>query len=434
MKISGLIFALQFLLSPVFSQDNINKWGADSQLCLRNLSLYGDRLKEKNFTEAYIYWKSAFEICPRASKKAYVDGIKIVEYLLKNEKNAARKEMLIDTLLLIYDNRIKYFGEEGLVLGKKGVDMYQYRKTKLEEINQVLQKSVELQGRKPEAGVLVAWIQTSAELVNAGKMTKEKLFEQYDLAGSVIDFNISANGEIRQYYESAKTNVDGIISPFADCKDIVAIYEPKVKQNPKDTLLLKKAAKMLTAKNCKSLPLFSEVSEALYALEPSAFAAFNLGQLFIEKGQHGKATTYLQQAADNEDDQSKKGEYFFELALHYFKNLGQNEQARNIARRTATFSSVSGKAYLLIGDIYISSAKSCFTDEFELLTVYWIAVDKYQQAKNAEGSVAEEANRKIATYQQYFPKKQDAFFRSLAEGQDYTVGCWMNETTKVRVQ
>jgi len=51
-----------------------------------------------------------------------------------------------------------------------------------------------------------------------------------------------------------------------------------------------------------------------------------------------------------------------------------------------------------------------------------------------DGSVAATANTKITNAKGHFPKKQDCFFESMNDGDSYTVGCWINETTTVRTR
>jgi len=93
-----------------------------------------------------------------------------------------------------------------------------------------------------------------------------------------------------------------------------------------------------------------------------------------------------------------------------------------------------GSPYLLIGDMYSSSTKLCGENDFEISAVYWVAVDKYRKAKAVDASIAEDASKKIAIYSQYFPNKKDAFFYGYTDGQSYIVGCWIKETTTVRIQ
>ena len=44
------------------------------------------------------------------------------------------------------------------------------------------------------------------------------------------------------------------------------------------------------------------------------------------------------------------------------------------------------------------------------------------------------ANKKIVTYSKYLPNNEDAFFNGYKEGDIYEIGCWINESTKVRIK
>ena len=42
--------------------------------------------------------------------------------------------------------------------------------------------------------------------------------------------------------------------------------------------------------------------------------------------------------------------------------------------------------------------------------------------------------KEIATYSKYLPTIENAFFYKVKEGSVYQVGCWINESTKVRLK
>ena len=69
---------------------------------------------------------------------------------------------------------------------------------------------------------------------------------------------------------------------------------------------------------------------------------------------------------------------------------------------------------------------------FDSQVVTWPAIDMWQRAKSIDGSVAGKANQLIGRYTQYMPSKSDIFQRGIAEGSTYKVGCWIQETTRVR--
>ena len=119
------------------------------------------------------------------------------------------------------------------------------------------------------------------------------------------------------------------------------------------------------------------------------------------------------------------------MANVYFQ-LKKYVSARNHCYEAIKLRPNDGKPYILIGDMYVATAKSCGDNELTSKVAYWPAVDKYIKAKNIDPSVADIARSKINTYSQYFPVKETIFFYDLNEGDTYFVECWINENTKVR--
>jgi len=106
--------------------------------------------------------------------------------------------------------------------------------------------------------------------------------------------------------------------------------------------------------------------------------------------------------------------------------------ARDYARLAIEPNPASGEPYVFIGYLYAMSANNCGNNEVEKNSVYWAAVDKFIKAKSIDPSVAEECDRNIGIYSKYYPSKEEIFFQGLKEGDNYTVKCWINETTTVR--
>ena len=132
----ALLFAI-----PIKAQKGIedgSKYGSgqDSINCLMNLSLYREFFKHSNYKDALGPWIKVFSECPASSEKMYVDGVQMYRNLIDASANSSSvKEELIDTLMLIYDRRAEYFGGEGNVLGRKGIDRLRYRRDDIESIN-----------------------------------------------------------------------------------------------------------------------------------------------------------------------------------------------------------------------------------------------------------------------------------------------------------
>ncbi len=418
------------------------KYGAtpeDSILCIQNLSLYIEFYKQKNYADAMMGWRWVFNNCPKSSLKMYASGAKMYKLLIRKEKDADKKTALVDTLFMVYDQRIVNYKQEGFVLGLKGVDMLQYRKDNLEESYNILAKSVALEAKKSKAGAVTGYFQSSIKMLEAEKIEKEKVIEIYDVVITIIEYQIGKlqgdkYAKKREFYEIARDNVNILFEPVANCDDLKKIYTAQFESKKEDAEWLKRAAWLMNKKECTDDPLFAKIAETLHNLEPSAVSAYNMGKMMIDKKQFSKATTFLKQAIELQEDPLKKADYYFMLAKHYFRNLKQFAAARGFAQKAASLHSGWGKPYLLIGDLYAASSKDCGTEDFEKSAVYWVAVDKYIRAKSIDGSISEEANKKIATWSKYFPTKKDAFFYNYTEGKSYSVACWINETTTVRVQ
>jgi tetratricopeptide (TPR) repeat protein len=416
----------------IFSTDLIaqnNKFGQDSALCVRNYSLYREAYNSRNFAEAIPYWKATYAQCPAVSEYVLLDGLTLIKVMMQGEKDKVKFNALIDTLLMVYDQRITYFGKEGFVLGRKGVDMVRLMPQKPEEAYNTLHRSYQIQGNKMEAPAADAYFMMALELVKRNKMTKEEAIDVYDRASDVVDAN--KHTEDAEDFKKAQDNMDSRIIEIADCALLMSIYGPKFKASPTDIALLKKITKMMDKRDCTSDPLYLEAAVNLDKQEPSAESKAKIGKMHKSKGNNSEAVKFFSQAAEMEQDPNQKAQYYFEISMLNLKSA-QYSSARSNAQKASALRPNWGAPYLIIGDAYAASAKECGEDEFKQKAVYWIAVDKYQQAKSVDPTMASDANQRISTYSKYFPTGKDIFFMTLKEGESYTIDCWIKESTRIR--
>jgi tetratricopeptide (TPR) repeat protein len=446
MKKFNLLISLLFIFSvlDLKAQAGLNihldpKYGPDSlsrMECANNLSTMSEFMKINLYDYALASWKSVFDKCPASSKNIYLYGVRIYRELINKENNPSRQQELIDTLLLIYDRRIENFGQEGMVLGRKGLDLLKYRQNNIEQAHDCLERSVKLSKKNSEDAVLVTYMQTTVVLFKTDKLSAQNVIDNYLEIADILDAKIKSGGSDKDQATAALGNVDVIFSESGagNCEDLINIFTSKFEQSPNDLDLLKKITTLLAKRNCEDSDLFAHTSENLYELEPSAGAAYNLSKLFIKREDYEKAVLYLNKAIELVENDEEKATYFYQLALIEFTQLEQYSKAREHALQAADLKPNWGDPYILIGNLYASSSKSCGENEFEQAAVFWAAVDKYVKAKSVDESKTEEANELINRYMQYFPNVEDAFFYGFQEGQDYTVGCWINEKTKVRTR
>ena len=438
-----IVTALAFAaLSPARAQEKkVKKYGEDSVSCIMNLSLYKEFYKQwknsgyKNAAvkDAIKPWRRVFLDCPASRQSLYLDGVKIMDWRIKNTEDEALRARLIDTLFMVYDQRIEYFNREGFVLGRKGVDMYTLRPENFEEAYEVLKRSVELDGNKSYPDVLVYYMRATKKMVDEEKAPIDIIFENYDECSAIIDFNMKKYaGDQKKYsnWENVKGNIDMTFEPYATCEALIRIYTPKFGENPDDIEMLKKMTRLLDKKKCVDDPLYFDGTLRLYELEPSPVSAFLIGKMMMKKDQFSDAIKYLKEGENLEDQEDVFDSYL--LLAEAYSRLKNYPAGRSYALKAASLNPDDGHPYLLIGDMYAASSKECGTNDLDKKAVYWAAVDKYYQARRVDEELAEIASDRIRTYSAYFPVSETIFFHNLNEGDDYQVECWINETTKVR--
>ena len=137
-----IILIVAFLV--VLNVNAQGKYGADEQKCKENLSLYREYYKQKNYADALASWRWAYNNCPQASGNIYKNGPKIIKERMKLDTE--NKSDYIDTLMMIFDQRIQYFGKEGYVLGLKGYELLISDKKRSDIALEYLTKSISIEG------------------------------------------------------------------------------------------------------------------------------------------------------------------------------------------------------------------------------------------------------------------------------------------------
>ena len=433
-KLIVLIFVVLFLIP--FANAQGGKFGSDSAKCVMNSSLYREFVKQKNYADAVDGWRIAYGICPRSTKQLYKDGEKIYKFFIKKAKKAKDKEAVdkyLDTLMQIYDQRIEMYHDTAIVYGRQGYTLYKYRKSDYEKAYNKMLFSVN--AKKVSAAYIQSFMYATSKMYKEKKIDAGTVVENFSKSSEILDKDIAAQKDTTKKAKliKVKDNISGIFakSGAASCDVLTAYYTPKFEASPADVDLLKTITKFLDMNKCTDSKLFFDASEALYPIEPSGPAAYNIAILSVKSNNLTKAAEYYKKAIELVDERETKAKYYLDLAKIYAKQ-GQYAVARTNAINAIKNRSNWGDPYIFIGKIYASAASSCGSKKIEKSAVYWAVVDKFIKAKSVDPSVAGEANKLIGQYSAYFPTKEDAFFEGITEGASYTVECWINETTKAR--
>ena len=260
------------------------KYGPDSASrmdCANNLSTMSEFMKINLSDYALASWRKVFTECPESSKNIFLYGVRIYRDRIENAKDEAAKARALDTLMLIYDKRIQYFGQEGDVLGRKGLDLLKYDREKVQESYGMLKRSVELSKLHSEPAVMVTMMQEANALFHAGAIEGSELIDNYLTTSNILEKDLKS-GRSGDMEQKALSTIESIFanSGAADCAALVEIFGPKFKQSPKDLEFLKKITLLLEGQGCEDEELFARASENLYKLEPSPQAAYII--IFLE--------------------------------------------------------------------------------------------------------------------------------------------------------
>jgi len=437
-KIFALLLGWIGLSMGVAAQNTGSKMGSNPDECIKNYSLYYEFYKQKNYADALPWWNKTIAICPAFSKNLWIHGERMFKTRIATEKDPAKKEVLIDSLLWIYDQRIKYFGgdprtPEGYVLGLKGIAIMKYRKTEYNKAYDILGESIKQMSMRSPAAVLLTYMQCSRQLFADGAIDEEKVLTDYDKTMEIVNGNLKQKPGDRGYTQAH----DGIEQYFttsgaATCESLVKLYTPKFEALKDNIEWLQKITRQLRTSDCADSRLFSDASEALFKLQPDAAAAHNLAAYFMRQEDYDKAAGYLESAIKMGQGSDELADMYYELAYLKYFNYKKYQEARSLALKAIKVRPNWGDPYILIGRIYVDARKQMFKDEFDQQTVFWVSVDKFIKAKSVDPEVTDKANELIKTYSQYFPSNEDVFFHTLHEGDSYKVEGWINETTKVR--
>lgn len=425
--IKNFVFILIFALSygESFSQ---SKYGVDSVSCITNLSLFREYYKQKNYMEALNPWRWTFQNCPKASGNIYKNGPIIIKSMIK-ERPKQKKEY-VDTLMLIYDQRIEYFGNEGYVLGRKGADLLRYDKSKFLDANEILARSIAMQKNSSDAGAVLAYFNTLDMMVKNEIISEDSLLNRYSFLMNIIDYNLKKNDKKSKFYQKTSDAIDKKIVSYIDCGKIENIFKQKFTINNNDTDFVNRLYNILSKQNCTETEFHFQVSKRLYEMLPSSSSASKLGKICIKRKEFNEALEYFDMAVQSEKDKDKKAKYLLEKADAY--RISKNYSSATLtAKQSIELKKNWGEAFITIGNIYVAGASNCSSD-FVKSTVYWVAVDYFTKALSDE-STNERARKSINTYSKYFPTKEECFFNgSLQSGDSYTVECWINKRTTVR--
>jgi tetratricopeptide (TPR) repeat protein len=224
------------------------------------------------------------------------------------------------------------------------------------------------------------------------------------------------------------SSVDSKLGALADCDNLIPLYEKSFDEKKDDVNWVKRAVGRMFSKECTDDPMFRKLFEAQLALDPSADAYMYGGVLKQKAGDTKGALADFNKAVELETDAYKKSEILYKIATTVRRS--SKSQARSYALKATEANPANGKAYLLIANLYATSANDCGSTPFEKRAMYWKAAEMARKAGRVDPALSGRANQTAASYSAKAPTKE-MIFSSGKAGQTITFSCWVGGSVKV---
>ncbi|MBR5706596.1 MAG: tetratricopeptide repeat protein [Bacteroidaceae bacterium] len=459
MKKIGLIALALATVTGVYAQKGVEDGsryghGQDSINTLKNISIYSEFYKTANYKEAYESgWKEVFHDAPLASVNTYTYGIKILQSLYndaKKEKNTELMTQYSNELFEVFDQRLKYLDQlnamaknkvtEADVYGQYGHAYRVYNpKVSISRAYELLRKAVDLGQGETQYYVLDDLMTVSAQRYTNKKDNTEyrdALIQDYLDCASFIDVFIANHQDDEKVLSAATTvkeNIDGhfVKSGAADCESLQNIYGPKIEDNKDNLEYLTKVVNLMSIFECQSSDAYLTAAEYAHKISPTAKTAKALGKLYIKQREdYERALEFYDQAIELATDKNDAADTYYTMATIYFSK-DNYDRSRSCLQKCLSNNPNKGDAYILMAQLY--AVKHDWSSEPALnRCAYFAVIDKLEQAKKVDSSVASKANDLISQYKKQCPQADDLFMLGYKVGDQVEIKGWINETTTIR--
>lgn len=428
MKLKFLIAVCVFLGAQTISLAQCKEfiWPEDKKKAEENVALWGDAIKQGNYRSATAAIQWMLTAAPKWNTKLYIDAADIYDKIAEKEADPAKKKVLVDSLLTIYDLRIKNCGDEVNVLNRKAYASYKYNiknKEKLADLLALYDRVYEISGDKVSTGNLVAYMTTvKANQLAFKNITDDQIFSRYDKIMSVIDSKLKGAPKDADQIKASKDAVDGLLIGMVkvDCDFVKNKLAPKFKENPTDITLAKKIFKFMLEGKCTEDPLWAEAGEAIFKVEKDFGLGKTLAGKYLNAGNYDKAEEFLKEILPLAKTPEEKADAQLYLGSIEIKK-GNFPGAREMLRQAGS------QGYEKIGDLYFNSFDNCAKKQnvAEDRLVYIAAYEMYQKAGSNSGMAKAKAQ---------FPSREEIFLLNWQAGSVQKVGCWIGESVTLKTR
>lgn len=389
-------------------------------------------LKEYSEVLGTLHW--FYENAPDINVSLYQMGNEILSYVEKKEKDVIRKQVLRDSIIWAYENRVKFFGDEANVYDREGIVAFKYLYKQKEEdahLYKLYSDIYKLKGNDMYIQNGKYYFNSAILMYSHKKIDKAEVIDVYEKVEVFYNYSkkIYVDKPATLSFIDATMKSDAQLFEkyiHLNCEEIESIYGETYNRTKELALAKKINKKMRTLiskgeKECVNSSLFLNTLKTIQEAEPTAKNSLIVAKVYIDMKDNEKAYAALRQATTLSTDSIELSSIYMNLAQMDAAN-GKEVSARSNALKSVKLNLANKtKAYTLIGDLY--SASSCSSDNvLQAKAKYIAAYNMYLKAGNV---------KQAASVKKYFPTAQDIFNYNKSIGDEQSTGCWIGQTVKL---
>jgi hypothetical protein len=435
----------------VTAQDNSSK-------CREGFAALQAKAFTKSYDDVLALLPELRKSCPKFDERLYTYGEAAYKYKVESARTEADARPYTEELLAFYGEQQKNFPASGGNV-KKAVFLHDRKLTKDDEVYKLLdgEFTAHRQGFTDYAA-LELYYNLLLERYESGDkgVTQDIFIEKYGEIAAQVNYAKSGieakrasleakhkttqpEPEEIQYLEDTKYSISALdavsdnirkqSSKYISCEKLEANYEKTYESFKADAARLEGMVIALYDTKCYQSALLLKGAEQWYKLQQTVTSAYYLGSINIRLHKTKEALVYFDRMADLEKDPARKSEAYIKIAGIY-RNVDMAE-AQKYAQKAIDANAKSGKAYLLLAEMYAHGATPCKLTDFDKKALNWLAVDMAKKAAVAEPKFKAAADAAVKEYSANLPTAADLKTAKKKKGDTIEYGCWINRTVTV---
>ena len=382
----------------------------------QNISLFQMALQNNDWAEALVNMRWLVKNAPYAITGIYTQGPRILYFLIKDEKDPAKRMQYYKEMVELFDLREKNlevlntFAKTKSTLGdvlSVKADYLNWVAQIYPECGYTLNKSYENYskaikminekgGRDIAGSVLQNFFLTSdAMYKNSPNTMREQYLQDYldckDACEKMLQLAKEAKAEgdedkankLVAMYDAPLAAIEKNFteSGAADREQIIAIYTKKFESYKDDINKLNSAINLMAQNDCDDADIYYQYAEAAFAIEPTFLSAVGLAQKAQKDGEMAKMLDFYNKALELAKSDAMRGA----ICLNISNALTKSKQftgALTYAEKSIEYNAdIAGKAYLKMANINVQ------------LGQYAKAIEYCDKAAEADITLSGVANR-----------------------------------------